>query len=404
MDGTGDDGGATRHLWAPVLSPFLSPSLHRGEGEEAKKKHELKVTWHVHPVHTLPPFAAVAHPDEAAALFGRSSHGSTVLSEVTAAQSSTGERALLEVCNLDVLYMGGSESCEVGVVRERQRQPQDIERGDIDNCRDDDDTYAFEGNGRGLGAASREVEASDVLLRQVTFTLMTGTRLLITGPSGCGKTTLLRCLAGLAGENSSGGAFGDTIRYHVPAQHVRFIPQRSYCFRGSLLSNMLYPTTVQPELLTPSEITRVVEALSAVDLSHLLAPYSASSEEGAGAVRRDGDDGVPSDEETRRKNRWELEGLIRDIDWPDRLSPGEQQRLEAARVVLVRPQLCFLDEATSSLDEMAETRVYSALLEACAAVVSVAHRRSVRRFHTAMLTIDAHGHCSYNPHQCEPEP
>ena len=44
-----------------------------------------------------------------------------------------------------------------------------------------------------------------------------------------------------------------------------------------------------------------------------------------------------------------------------------------------------------------EARMYTALLAVCSAVVSVAHRRSVRRFHSSFLTIDEHGHCLYEP-------
>ena len=39
------------------------------------------------------------------------------------------------------------------------------------------------------------------------------------------------------------------------------------------------------------------------------------------------------------------------------LSPGEQQRLAAARLLLVRPVLAFLDEATSALDLATEKLV-----------------------------------------------
>ena len=45
-------------------------------------------------------------------------------------------------------------------------------------------------------------------------------------------------------------------------------------------------------------------------------------------------------------------------DWAKVLSPGEQQRIAFARVLLTRPKAVFLDEATSALDEGLEFALY----------------------------------------------
>jgi putative ATP-binding cassette transporter len=39
------------------------------------------------------------------------------------------------------------------------------------------------------------------------------------------------------------------------------------------------------------------------------------------------------------------------LDWAKVLSPGEQQRIAFARVLLTKPKAVFLDEATSALVE-----------------------------------------------------
>ena len=75
--------------------------------------------------------------------------------------------------------------------------------------------------------------------------------------------------------------------------------------------------------------------------------------------------------------------------WSQRLSPGEQQRLAFARVLLNRPDWLFLDEATSALDEDMEQRMYALLRERLpeTTLVSIAHRPTVAAFHDLRLTL-----------------
>jgi putative ATP-binding cassette transporter len=72
------------------------------------------------------------------------------------------------------------------------------------------------------------------------------------------------------------------------------------------------------------------------------------------------------------------------------LSPGEQQRLAAARVLLHKPDFVFLDEATSALDADNELHIYNTLVDRLpkAAILSVAHRESVALFHDYRIEIE----------------
>jgi vitamin B12/bleomycin/antimicrobial peptide transport system ATP-binding/permease protein len=77
------------------------------------------------------------------------------------------------------------------------------------------------------------------------------------------------------------------------------------------------------------------------------------------------------------------------LDWAKVLSPGEQQRIAFARVLLTRPKAVFLDEATSALDEGLEFMLYqlvrSELSETI--LVSVSHRSTVEQHHTHELEL-----------------
>jgi ABC-type multidrug transport system fused ATPase/permease subunit len=74
-----------------------------------------------------------------------------------------------------------------------------------------------------------------------------------------------------------------------------------------------------------------------------------------------------------------------------RLSGGERQRLTIARLLLARPRVVILDEATAHLDSTSEQAVSEALTEALEGrtVVVIAHRLSTIRAADQILVIEA---------------
>jgi len=135
----------------------------------------------------------------------------------------------------------------------------------------------------------------------------------------------------------------------LPEGKVLFVPQRSYLPLGTLAATLLYPSVEKNAL--PAD--RLATVLKQVGLGDLVS---------------------------------ELDSVE---DWSQRLSPGEQQRLAFARILLVQPAILFLDEATSALDERAESQLYGLLSAAswCPTIVSVGHRSTLRRFHDQLLDI-----------------
>jgi vitamin B12/bleomycin/antimicrobial peptide transport system ATP-binding/permease protein len=75
------------------------------------------------------------------------------------------------------------------------------------------------------------------------------------------------------------------------------------------------------------------------------------------------------------------------------LSPGEQQRIAFARVLLTKPKAAFLDEATSALDEPLEFMIYSLVRRELpdTVFVSVTHRSTVNRHHQKHLELLGEG-------------
>jgi putative ATP-binding cassette transporter len=167
-----------------------------------------------------------------------------------------------------------------------------------------------------------------------------GESLVISGTSGSGKTTLLRSLAQLWPFTSG------TLRR--PQDDTMFLSQLPYMPLGDLRSTLSYPAGAGSY---PDDAVR--SALDAVSLAHL---------------------GTRLDEVA---------------DWAKVLSPGEQQRIAFARVLLAKPKAVFLDEATSALDEGQEFALYRALrtqLPDCI-VVSVSHRPTLDQHHDRRLEL-----------------
>jgi putative ATP-binding cassette transporter len=69
------------------------------------------------------------------------------------------------------------------------------------------------------------------------------------------------------------------------------------------------------------------------------------------------------------------------------LSPGEQQRIAFARILLTKPKAVFLDESTSALDEGLEFILYQLVRAELpnTIVVSVSHRSTVEQHHDKEL-------------------
>jgi putative ATP-binding cassette transporter len=88
-----------------------------------------------------------------------------------------------------------------------------------------------------------------------------------------------------------------------------------------------------------------------------------------------------------------VELLDEEQDWAKVLSPGEQQRVAFARVLLTKPKAVFVDEATSAMDEGLELTMYQLLRNELpeTVLVSVSHRSTVEQHHQQRLHLLGQG-------------
>jgi len=184
-----------------------------------------------------------------------------------------------------------------------------------------------------------------LIIENLSFSLSEG-GLLITGSSGSGKTSLLRTIAGLW--NAGHGRI-----HRPPLTRAVFIPQRPYMVLGTLRNQLLYTSGRQ--------------GISEEELHFVLKQVGL--------------------EETMKR----VGGFENALDWNSILSTGEQQRLAFARLMLARADYAFLDEATTAVDTDSERHLYSLLMKAVRAYISVGYRANLAKYHHTILELTGDG-------------
>jgi putative ATP-binding cassette transporter len=197
------------------------------------------------------------------------------------------------------------------------------------------------------------------LVNPLDLRLEVGDTLVITGRSGSGKTTLLRSLAELWPFTTG------TLTRPCGPNETMFLSQLPYVPLGDLRAVVSYPC--EEGSLEDSELHDV---LAKVALPHL------------------------------RDRLDEVE------DWAKVLSPGEQQRIAFARILLTKPKAVFLDESTSALDEGLEMTLYQLVRTELpdTILVSVSHRKTVEQHHDKELRLLGGGEWQLSDAGVEPEP
>lgn len=187
----------------------------------------------------------------------------------------------------------------------------------------------------------------ETVLKQVSFTLKKGTITALVGRSGAGKTTIADLLLGFL-YPTDGDILIDGVKLtkdNLPAwrHSLGYVPQEPLILNASIRENLkrFHPEVTEDEM---------VEAL-------------------------------------KKARAWEFVGTMKDGldtvlgDQGVRLSGGERQRIVLARVLLGKPRLIIMDEATSAMDYESETAVRRAVMElgSDVTVVVIAHRLATVR-------------------------
>jgi len=206
---------------------------------------------------------------------------------------------------------------------------------------------------RDLGFA---YDAGRPVLRDITFTAKPGQMVALVGHTGSGKTTIVNLIAKFylpsAGELFVDGQEIRAIRGDSLRRQMGIVLQTNFLFTGTVMDNIRLG---RPES-TDDEVRAAARALDCLDLLEKLP------------------DGLETEVGERGTS----------------LSLGQRQLICFSRALLADPRILILDEATSSVDTITESRLQLALAKLLRGRTSfvVAHRLSTIRRADQILVLD----------------
>ena len=184
----------------------------------------------------------------------------------------------------------------------------------------------------------------NVILKDVSFTVMPGQKVALVGYSGCGKSTIIQLLNRFYDvEEGKGEILIDDVNIkdynlYELRKKIGLVSQEPSLFNTSKLENIRYGN------------------LKASDEECIEAAKKANAYQ----ILQNDEINKNSEEKVKKKG----------------LSGGQKQRLAIARIVLKNPVILLLDEATSALDKQSELEVQKSLDELSndKTTISIAHR------------------------------
>ena len=201
-------------------------------------------------------------------------------------------------------------------------------------------------------------EPAQHLIEDFNLVIKKGEKVAIVGPTGAGKSTLINVL--MRFYDPTGGAIlyngikGVDIKKEELRKNFGMVLQETWIFSGTVLENVRY---AKPSA-SDEEVKAACKEAHADSFIHTLP-----------------------------------EGYNTPIGAKSGLSEGERQMLTIARVMLAKPDIVILDEATSNVDTRTETYINDAfdkMMEGRTSIV-VAHRLStIRKADHILVLKDGH--------------
>lgn len=196
----------------------------------------------------------------------------------------------------------------------------------------------------------------NVLLRNLTFSVPPGTRIIITGENGVGKSSLFRVLRGLW--PLAAGTIESPPRGSLKTFY--FLSQDNFVPIGSLRDIIIYPSKAKDMKAAGKKDEDLWTCLQWANLSDL-----------------------------------KINGLKPTMDtvtdWDLDLSPGQKQRMAFARLLYHSPKYAILDDCTNGVAPDVEMELYNQCFNLGISALTISHKSELKKLHDFELHFDGKG-------------
>jgi ATP-binding cassette subfamily B (MDR/TAP) protein 1 len=217
-----------------------------------------------------------------------------------------------------------------------------------------------------------------VILKDISFTVMPGQQVALVGYSGSGKSTIIQLLTRFYDiEDGKGEILIDGVNIkdynlYELRKKIGLVSQEPVLFKRSVLENVRYGNlkATDEQCIEAARQANIMKFFTKEKMNQII---DTGKKEDKGYKNKNKNK-AKKDTPTNEKGEEEQKVGAKE----DPVSGGEKQRLAIARAFLKNPVILLLDEATSALDKESEVEVQKSLfeLQKFRTSVSIAHRLS----------------------------